>query len=120
MKITNEDCMKLMSRYEDNHFDLAIVDPPYGFDEKLASGGRGFNQKYRDSKKWDIKPKKEYFDELKRVCKNYIIWGGNYFSNYLLPNRCFLVWYKLHTKPLPTMADCELALTSFDKNAKIY
>jgi site-specific DNA-methyltransferase (adenine-specific) len=120
MELTNEDNIELMARYEDNYFDLAIVDPPYGIDNKLASGGRGFNQKYRDSNKWDIKPKKEYFNELKRVCKNYIIWGGNYFSNYLLPNRCFLVWYKLHTKPLPTMADCELALTSFDKNAKIY
>ena len=78
INITNEDNMELMSRYKDNHFDLAIVDPPYGIDNKLASGGKGFNQKYRNSNKWDIKPKKEYFDQLKRVCKNYIILGRKF------------------------------------------
>jgi len=67
MKITNEDNMQLMARYEDNYFDLAIVDPPYGID--IA--------------KWDkkeLKPNKEYFKELFRVSKNQIIWGGNYFD----------------------------------------
>jgi site-specific DNA-methyltransferase (adenine-specific) len=67
LTITNEDNMALMARYPDKHFDLAIVDPPYGID--IA--------------KWDsidLKPSQEYFNELFRVSKNQIIWGGNYFN----------------------------------------
>ena len=76
MKITNEDNMKLMARYEDNHFDLAIVDPPYGID--------------RD--KWDKKPTKKYWKELFRVSKNQVVFGGNYFN---LPiTESWLCWDK--------------------------
>ena len=65
---------------------------------------------------WDFAPPQEYFDELFRVSKNQIIWGGNYFS--LSPTRCFLVWRKLTISENFTMAMCEYAWTSFNGNAK--
>ena len=63
-------------------------------------------------------PTKEYFEELFRVSKNQIIWGGNYFIDMLYPTRCFLIWDK--KARMNTLADCEMAWTSFDKNAKIF
>ena len=119
MKITNEDNMKLMARYEDNHFDLAIVDPPYGIGE---SGGkartRGSKKTNGLKKNWDNKrPSNEYFKELKRVSKNQIIWGGNYFSDLLPASRCWLYWQK---NMGGDFADGELAFTSFDKVLKQY
>ena len=87
--ITNEDNMELMKRYDDNHFDLAIVDPPYGINADENAHKNGINCKingFKEHKKgsWDKStPKKEYFTELQRVSKNQIIWGGNYFTEYL-------------------------------------
>ena len=109
--ITNEDNMLLMSRYPDNYFDLAIVDPPYGI---------GFDNKIRDtkSKSWDISiPNDEYFEEVIRVSKNQIIWGGNYFP-YLWKNGCksFIFWDK--DPSVETYSDGELAWSSFDIPAK--
>ena len=114
MNITNECNMELMSRYKDNHFDLAIVDPPYGIG--VTKNKRLNNISNKD---WDNEiPKKEYFEELKRVSKNQIIWGGNYFIEHLSNTRCYLNWDKLNHSD--TYADCEMAWTSFDKNAKIF
>ena len=113
MKITNEDNMKLMGRYEDNHFDLAIVDPPYG----IGISSNPFRQKH-DKKQWDDNiPSNAYFDELKRVSKNQIIWGGNYFAH-LWKEGCkgFICWNKLNHHD--NRADVELAWTSFNKLAK--
>jgi len=115
MNITNEDNMELMSRYDDNHFDLAIVDPPYGIDINSSGrlghyGGKG--------KTWDEKiPNIEYFKELSRVSKNQIIWGGNYFD--LPPTRCFLIWDKQQPENV-SFASCEYSWTSFDKSAKTF
>ena len=102
MLITNEDNMELMARYEDNYFDLAIVDPPYGIGaDKVQNdlgGKKGFTKNAGTYKKyhqtnWDnAVPTKKYFDELKRVSKNYIVWGGNYFHN--LKEEGVVVWYK--------------------------
>ena len=121
MLVTNEDNMKLMARYEDNYFDLAIVDPPYGIGDKFKGGKTGkmnFNEVV--NKGWDIKPPtKEYFKELIRVSKNQIIWGGNYFLDNLQSSRCFIVWDKKISQDF-SLAMCELAWTSFDKLAKIY
>lgn len=119
MKITNEDNMELMARYEDNHFDLAIVDPPYGINASEMTMGSGKNKKYNKGKKWDNEtPSKEYFNELQRVSKNQIIWGGNYFADKLKPSRCYVFWDK------GIYADCdfadgELAWTNFDKVLRI-
>ena len=116
--ITQEDNMLLMARYPDNYFDLAIVDPPYGIGDKFKGGKSGkmqFNEVV--DKGWDCVPSQEYFDELFRVSKNQIIWGGNYFN--LPPTRCFIVWDKCISDEF-TLAMAELAWTSFDKLAKIY
>ena len=65
---------------------------------------------------WDVAPDQTYFNELFRVSRNQIIWGGNYFS--LPPTRCFLIWRKLTISESFTMAMCEYAWTSFNSNAK--
>lgn len=117
MNITNEDNMDLMARYEDNHFDLAIVDPPYGIE--INSSGTYFKEKY-DVKDWDkTTPNDEYFKELSRVSKNQIIWGGNYFFNRLGNCKCFIIWDKKIAKDM-SFAMCEFAWTSFKNGAKIY
>ena len=110
--ITNECNMELMARYEDNYFDLAIVDPPYGINVKTRV--------FDDGKKWDSEiPTKEYFKELFRVSKNQIIWGGNYFLDYLGATPCFLIWDKKMTdKHLMSMS--EMAWTSFKTKNLIF
>ena len=113
--ITNEDNMEMMARYPDNYFDLAIVDPPYGIDINKSGrlghyGGKG--------KKWDANiPEETYFNELFRMSKNQIIWGGNYF--YLPPTRCFLIWDKQQPEDV-SFASCEFAWTSLNQSAKTF
>jgi len=109
-----EDCMIGMSRYADNHFDLAIVDPPYGIGMDGGNVGyKGFNN--FEKKNWDKEiPSNEYFEELFRVSKNQIIFGGNYFG--LPATRCYLVWDKGEGFYNRTYAECELAWTSLDAN----
>jgi site-specific DNA-methyltransferase (adenine-specific) len=121
MKITNEDNMELMARYEDNYFDLAIVDPPYGINANLKRGDTGKNKHIKQKDyhvgDWDNEiPNKEYFIELKRVSKNQIIWGGNYFLDYLNATSCFIVWDKKNGENY--YADCELAWTSFKTSVR--
>jgi len=119
MKITNEDNMKLMSRYEDKYFDLAIVDPPYGIDI-TNSGWVKSNKNIKTNNNWDNEtPNKKYFEELKRVSKNQIIWGGNYFLDNLNNTRCFLIWDK-QIGECTSFASSELAWTSFDKSTKTF
>ena len=117
MKITNECNMELMARYEDNHFDLAIVDPPYGLGKRTTSGGGGKNTQSEkwDDHEWDNAiPSKEYFIELKRVSKNQIVWGGNYFP-FLWDKSCrgLITWDKMVY--IPTMSQVEYAWYSLDK-----
>lgn len=117
----NCDCMELMKQYPDKHFDLAIVDPPYGIDAANMTMGKGSaNDKGIHKKKdWDKSiPSKDYFDELFRVSKNQIIWGGNYFLDYLGNTRCILTWDKLDYNS--DFAAFEMAWTSFDKNCKTF
>ena len=94
---------------------MAIVDPPYGF-RTDKTGILNF-RKDKEEKQWNIAPNAEYFNELKRISENQIIWGGNYFPE-LLANGCrgFIYWHK--GNPVPNFADGELAWTSFDRNAK--
>ena len=115
LKIYNEDCMKIMSRYEDNYFDLAVVDPPYG----IGISSNPVRQQHK-KKKWDDSiPQGEYFSELIRVSKNQIIWGGNYFFNYLGNTQGFLIWDKKQPHDF-SLAMCELAWTSIQKPAKMF
>ena len=118
IELLNCDCMEYMATVPDNYFDLAIVDPPYGIGDKFKGGKTGkmnFNEIV--NKDWDKVPSDEYFNELQRVSKNQIIWGGNYFN--LPPTRCFIVWDKMISEDF-SLAMAELAWTSFDKLAKIY
>jgi len=106
--------LEALKEFKDNQFDLAIVDPPYGIN--ITKNKRLNNNSKKD---WDKEiPTPEYFKELFRVSKNQIIWGGNYFIEYLKSTRCYLNWDKLNHSD--TYADCEMAWTSFDKNAKIF
>jgi site-specific DNA-methyltransferase (adenine-specific) len=124
--VTNEDNMQLMARYPDNYFDLAIVDPPYGIDASKQTQSTSKRKGRKNSilikrsslksKDWDNEtPTKEYFNELFRVSKNQIIWGGNYFTLPLVNS--WLIWNKLQL--LETRSDGEMAWTSFKKPLKI-
>ena len=106
--ITNEDNMELMARYPDNYFDLAIVDPPYGIGITNECMGGRKTIKPNKTKNWDNEiPSEEYFNELFRVSKNQIIWGGNYFG---LPiSRYFAIWDKGETMYGRDFAECEFA-----------
>jgi len=118
IQITNEDNMKLMARYEDNHFDLAIVDPPYNVGASDGSfGNRGYDSKTSKLKHYanhDKTPDELYFKELFRVSKNQIIWGSNYYPQHLNHSGA-IVWHKKNDGPL---SDCEIAFQSFDKKVK--
>jgi site-specific DNA-methyltransferase (adenine-specific) len=116
------DCMELMADYPDKHFDLAIVDPPYGIGSRIAQGTNANHLAkrgkasllYKNNPFDHAPPRDEYFAELRRVSTHQIIWGGNYFN--LPPHRGFIFWDKVND--LPTMSDGEMAWTSFDRPAR--
>lgn len=119
--VFNIDCLEYMRGLPDNAFALAIADPPYGIrDAGGQTGGSGklkgrvFNNGYID--RWDKAPDKAFFDELRRVAENVIIWGGNYFN--LPPTRCIICWDKC--QPWENFSQVEIAWTSFDYPAKLY
>jgi site-specific DNA-methyltransferase (adenine-specific) len=125
IQITNEDNMLLMARYPDKYFDLAIVDPPYGIGEDGGDKQRNFRSKkcpkgtnkHYTKKNWDnSKPNADYFIELKRVSKNQIIWGGNYFVDYLDSSMGWIFWDKKNGES--DFSDGELAYTSFNKGLR--
>lgn len=118
----NCDCMDLMNSLPDKFFELAIVDPPYGLGidgqkQSIAKNPK-HNRKEHIKKNWDQAPPGEYFTELKRISKNQIIWGGNYFLDKLFENhKGWIVWDK--GQHGLTMSDCELAYSTFDKPTRI-
>jgi site-specific DNA-methyltransferase (adenine-specific) len=120
--ITRENNMELMARYPDNYFDLAIVDPPYGILNKTKRGGdHKFNM--HEYSQWDIKPNDEYFNELFRVSKNQIIWGGNYFGQLWtrsVYNKGFIIWDKNQPETLNNFSMAEMAWSSLDRPSKIF
>ena len=126
INLINDDCMNVMKGYSDNHFDLAIVDPPYGLDihkmnyTQSTKGGVAKRNDYSNITDWDKSiPNQEYFNELFRVSKNQIIWGGNYF--HLPLTKSWIIWdKKTQDKYSNDFADCELAWNSFDKPAVIF
>ena len=118
-----EDCVTALKRYADNHFDLAIVDPPYGINadvknstDKKQSKKSASNSKKYGEQKWDADvPTEKYFIELFRVSKNQIIWGVNYYPfDFLAGGRIY--WDKCVT--MPTYSDGELAYCSLLNNIK--
>lgn len=107
------DCMEYLRTCPDKHFDIAIVDPPYGININMNMGRRKGEPIRHEKKDWDSSPPgPEYFAELFRVSKHQIIWGGNYFP---LPlTKSWIFW----DKDVPdgvSFADGELAWTSYDK-----
>lgn len=121
----NCDCMEYMKTLPDNAFDLAVVDPPYGIGvdgqkERYDYANPKHSRKYHEQKNWDAQiPPKEYFDELERVSKNQIIWGGNYFVKHLQSaHKGWIVWDKGQHDL--TMSDCELAYSSFDSPTRVF
>jgi len=119
--------MELMARYPDKYFDLAIVDPPYGigaskrigttYKKGVLKNKKGFgNKKLYSAKKWDNEvPTAKYWNELFRVSKNQIVWGGNYFTQYLPESRGWVYWdKKIINHQIDNYSDGELAWTSFD------
>ena len=135
----NMDCMEYMKTIPNNFFDLAVVDPPYGIGADLMNMGerKGYQStanrcrnRYKGAgklknrfcnlnsskfKSWDIAPDELYFNELFRISKNQIIWGGNYFN--LPPCRCFIAWDKMQS--WDNFSQAEYAWTSFNKPAKM-
>ena len=118
------DCMELMAKYPDKYFDLAVVDPPYGISYARGKNGWGVNNNRPELKdvKWDKEtPKQEYFNELLRVSKNQLIWGGNYFTDKIPVSKCWIVWNKInHTDNKSVFSDAELCWTSFNKVVKMF
>ena len=118
-EVYNCDCIEFMRTVPDSFFHLAVVDPPYGLAKESTSGagrlkGRALNHGHISS--WDVAPTQEYFDELFRVSKHQIIWGGNYF--WLPPTRCVICWDKV--QPWENFSQIEIAWTSFDYLAKLF
>lgn len=127
IELLNVDCMEYMETIPDHYFDLAVVDPPYGINVGVSvGGGKSFNGNRR---KKIINPKvytgfddcqapdKKYFIELMRISKHQIIFGGNYFVEYLKRSSCWIVWDKQNSGDF---ADCELAWTNFKTAVRKY
>lgn len=112
------DCLDLMRSLPDKSIDLVLTDPPYGIGMDGGNVGyKGFNN--FEKKEWDkMTPPREYFDEIFRISKNQIIWGGNYFG--LPASRCWLIWDKGEGFYNRTYAEAELAWTGMDSNVKIF
>lgn len=118
MKLTDKievhrmDCMEYLKGLENNAFELAIVDPPYGIGMDGGAIGKG---KALDKKEWDSnRPPLEYFLEISRVSQNAIVWGGNYFSDMLPPTKSWIYWDKMQDGFGKTFSSGELAWTSFN------
>ena len=107
--------MEYMATLADNAFDLAIVDPPFRENNQPTQTMRKFKTEMKD---WNKPPSKVYFNELKRISKNQIIHGGNYFTQFLPPNNNWIVWYKNNDGVGFSM--CELFWSSIIKNVKLY
>ena len=116
IELHNVDCMEYLATLEDNAFELAIVDPPYGAVDLMISGGK--TKVLRDEmSKWDKRPEQNYFDQMRRVSKNQIVWGSNYYINNLPLSSRWLCWDKgkLHHFP-----EFELAWMSFNKPSRMF
>lgn len=120
IRFHNVDCMEFMKTIPDKYYDLAIVDPPYGLNAGNMNLGNGVGTKSRKwvNKDWDkYVPEQYYFKELFRVSKNQIIWGANYFMDYLPKTKCMLIWDKIQ---IFSGSDFELAYTSFETPSKAF
>ena len=112
------DCIEFMQSVPEKFYDLAIVDPPYGLGESVVNSGGRFKKYHNKNGNWDLNtPDEIYFNELFRISKNQIIWGGNYFP--LPVNKCFVIWDKLQPEGV-SFAMAEYAWISFNQVSKIF
>lgn len=126
VELLHIDCMEYMASLPDKAFDLAIVDPPYGIGESGATNkSRGKLAVAKDYKPFaggDLcAPNSDYFDHLKRVSRNQIIWGANHFIDgihFMCNSPCWVVWDKVNGGS--DFADCELAWTSFKTAVRLF
>ena len=117
LNLFNGDNMEYMKDIPDKYYDLAVVDPPYGIGITQSGRLKKYNS---ENTSWDNSiPNKDYFDELFRISKNQIIWGANYFLDYLCATKCFLIYDKKQPQGV-SFASCELAWTSFCGVAKTF
>ncbi len=123
-KVYNVDCMEYMKTISDNYFDLVLADPPYGFEHKTTrkesktNTGNKFAIRY-SGKEWNNKtPPAEYWEQLFRVSKNQIVFGANYFTDFLPISRGWAYWHKQGEK-MSSVND-ELIWTSFDVQIKMF
>ena len=122
-----EDCVNALKRFNDNHFDLAIVDPPYGIGADGTQGfatkktkGFTFDKKEYTKKNWDSEiPTDEYFFELQRVSKNQIVWGANYFITKLPHLKNFIYWHKKGQSKDDKFNEGEIAFVSCGRTRMI-
>ena len=119
-KIIHADCLEVLKELQDKCIDFIVTDPPYGI--KCAGGGYGLGVSVKElpKKEWDNGiPDKIYFDEMFRVSKNQIIFGGNYFTNYLYPTKAWIIWDKIGGYSLKNnFSECELIWTSLKNVTK--
>jgi len=127
IKLIHGDSLQALKGYADNHFDVAVVDPPYGIEmaktTNIPNPKKGFRgNKIHAEKDWDNEiPSNEYFKEVQRVSKNQIIWGGNYFTEHLKPTKAWIFWSKKETKTQGSnFSDGEMAWTSFKKVTRLF
>jgi site-specific DNA-methyltransferase (adenine-specific) len=124
IQLIHGDSLEALKSYADNHFDIAIVDPPYGIQRdgqpETFTKNPKHKRKHHESKEWDSSiPTKEYFTELERVSKNQIIWGANYFVEHLTKGTMgWVVWDK--GQHGLSMSDCELAYSSFNRATRVF
>ena len=117
--IYHGDCREILPQLEP--VDLVLTDPPYGIKDKIIRGGEANkkNKFHKNIEKWDILPDRKTFELITSISKNQILWGGNYFVEFVNHSRGWLVW----DKKIPfamSFAMCELAYTSYNMNAKIF
>jgi len=123
IQLIHGDSLQALKGYGDNHFDWAIIDPPYGIGAGVSKTGGASKHNSMSRMKNnshiydDIKPEIEFFEQLLRVSKSQIIFGGNYFADMLPPTRCFIVWDKMNY--LPSMSQIELAWTSENRHSEL-
>ena len=126
-KIIHDDCINILKQLPDKCIDLVLTDPPYGIDyggqlKGKGDGNGGIDKngwRSWDAPEWDKeRPSKELFDEIIRVSKNQVIWGGNYFADLLPASQGWFVWNKMQRNF--SLADAELAWTSFDRATRIF
>lgn len=121
-KVIQGDCLEVMKQMPDKCVDLVLTDPPYGINADKGVGGgskRGAVNKFEGE--WDSSiPEKEYFDEIFRVSKHQVIFGGNYMTEFLPPKASWFIWDKREGLPERTFADCEMAWVSTGSPARIF